>query len=127
MHNTLFTIAVGDVGLVVLLLIAIEALDVQPFAPVDGSYAVIVTNGACSDTSECLTVDRIFVGLNEDITESNVSVYPNPSTNRFLLQTDGTGHMVIEVTDMIGRIVYSKNITANGNLIQVIDLGNETA
>ncbi|MBK7430315.1 MAG: PKD domain-containing protein [Bacteroidetes bacterium] len=96
-------------------------------APVDGSYAVIVTNGACSDTSECLTVDRIFVGLNEDITESNVSVYPNPSTNRFLLQTDGTGHMVIEVTDMIGRIVYSKNITANGNLIQVIDLGNETA
>ena len=86
-----------------------------------------MTNGACSDTSECLTVDRIFVGLNEDITESNVSVYPNPSTNRFLLQTDGTGHMVIEVTDMIGRIVYSKNITANGNLIQVIDLGNETA
>ncbi|MDG2152893.1 MAG: T9SS type A sorting domain-containing protein [Crocinitomicaceae bacterium] len=44
----------------------------------NGSYAVVVTQGNCVDTSECITIE--FVGLStEDL--KGLSLYPNPTTD----------------------------------------------
>lgn len=98
----------------------------QTFTPTaNGNYSVIVTSGACSDTSACMTV--INVGIIKDITESAVSIYPNPFNNRFTVQSDGVGDMILDVTDALGRIVYSKQVESNGNLMQVVDLSAEAS
>ncbi len=94
-------------------------------AGANGSYAVIVTAGSCTDTSACVSV--ISVGIEKDITEAEISIYPNPSHNRFVLQTNGTGRMQIKVADLVGRIVFTKEVTSNGGLTQVIDLSSESA
>ncbi|HRH66452.1 MAG TPA: PKD domain-containing protein [Bacteroidia bacterium] len=94
-------------------------------ASVNGNYAVIVTAGSCTDTSECYTVTT--VGIDPSFAEPKISIYPNPSNNRFNVLSEGSGQVTITVTDLIGQTIYSKQITANGSFTQVLDLTNESA
>ena len=43
-----------------------------------GSYAVILSDGYCSDTSGCHSLQ--YVGLNEHLHEDLISMYPNPAS-----------------------------------------------
>lgn len=71
-----------------------------------GRYAVIVTNGNCTDTSGCRFVNP--VGLTPPGTLSDVELYPNPSEGAFTLDL-GTSYQEvrISVADMQGRTVYN--------------------
>lgn len=89
----------------------------------NGNYAVVVTVGACSDTSECLTVTT--VGISNPLAEANVSVYPNPSNNLFNVLTQGVGEFTLTVSDLMGRTVFAKHFTSAGTQIQVIDLKDQ--
>ncbi len=56
----------------------------QSFEPaVSGSYAVIVTEGGCSDTSACHTV--IVVDATPPAPEDGIFVYPNPTHGQVTL------------------------------------------
>jgi hypothetical protein len=71
-------------------------------ATANGSYAVIVTDGPCTDTSDCAAVTT--VSTNTLIIE-NLRLYPNPTHDGFFnLQFDGVIHSII-VLDMLGREV----------------------
>ncbi|MFT5778767.1 MAG: hypothetical protein ACI837_001723 [Crocinitomicaceae bacterium] len=72
-----------------------------------GSFAVVVTNGACSDTSACTS---LTIGLNELAANGQLEVYPNPSNGQFTINIKGitTDAMSIEVVDFSGRVVGSK-------------------
>lgn len=71
-------------------------------ATVDGNYAVIVTDGSCSDTSACMTVNT--AGIDPLILNSFV-LYPNPSKDgMFSINIDGEIKS-IEVIDMLGRVI----------------------
>lgn len=48
----------------------------------NSTYAVIINNNGCIDTSACVTVSKI--GLEEVSTSDVVSIYPNPITNNTL-------------------------------------------
>lgn len=52
-------------------------------ATVNGNYAVIVTDGACSDTSACVAISTI--GLNE-LNSLAVTAYPNPVNDVLTIQ-----------------------------------------
>jgi hypothetical protein len=69
-----------------------------------GNYAVEVTIGDCSSTSECRLVD--FTGIDE--IESLISVHPNPTKDEVTLSIGaellGTGFIV---TDNAGRIILT--------------------
>ncbi|MDX2360609.1 MAG: M12 family metallo-peptidase [Crocinitomicaceae bacterium] len=69
---------------------------------VTGYYAVIITIGNCSDTSDCYTVD--YTGL-EDLDGNAVNIYPNPTDDIVNIEWEGEVSL-IEVTDARGRIVY---------------------
>ncbi|MCX6232443.1 MAG: T9SS type A sorting domain-containing protein, partial [Bacteroidetes bacterium] len=75
-----------------------------------GSYAVIVTKNGCSATSSCHAV--IITGINETITNSGFSLYPNPSKGRFVIETNQTENSSIEIYNLIGAICYHATITA---------------
>ncbi len=50
----------------------------QSFSPAaNGSYAVIVTQNGCSDTSSCITMD--ILNLDEETKGTNWTIYPNPA------------------------------------------------
>ena len=78
----------------------------QSFSPtaVVGNYAVEVTNNGCADTSACFNVD--FTGVT-DLNVLGLSIYPNPSTNYFFVESVKSSLESIEILDNSGRIVYS--------------------
>ena len=75
----------------------------QTFSPTsNGNYAVIVNTGGCPDTSNCETISVIGI---EEITYSEIVLYPNPSYNgSFMISYDGTIEAIM-VYDMTGREV----------------------
>lgn len=87
----------------------------QMFIPeANGSYAVIVTEGNCTDTSECATINT--VGLTENHANS-VNLYPNPTTGIFQVESDLIGSIYI-IVDAQGRkiregIIDASNVTIN--------------
>lgn len=94
----------------------------QEFTPtVDGTYAVIVTENGCSDTSDCQTV--IFAGLNE-LSNTHVTVYPNPNDGKFWLKLDGSTSELtgIEVHNMAGQLVWFGRVSGKNEY--EIDLGS---
>jgi len=69
------------------------------------------------------------VGVQEISTGSDdIKLVPNPNKGTFLVKgTIGTGdeEVMIEVTDMLGQVVYKHTITtANGMINEQVQLGN---
>jgi photosystem II stability/assembly factor-like uncharacterized protein len=68
----------------------------------DGSYAVIVSTGGCSDTSACVAINTTGV-TDSDLLES-LSVYPNPFTDELILEM-GTEIESVKIYSMDGKCV----------------------
>ncbi len=76
------------------------------FTPTEnGDYAVIITEGACSDTSACETISTIGI---VDYQVNSILIYPNPATNMVNISlTDFDGQTVnIIILNGIGERVY---------------------
>jgi len=75
----------------------------QSFTPlVDGNYAVIITDGPCSDTSTCVTI--LGLGVSET-TADWVQVYPNPATESVNVATGSITTERITLTNALGQTV----------------------
>lgn len=85
----------------------------QSFAPANpGSYAVVVSDGNCSDTSACQTVTLLSVTENS---LAAVRVFPNPSEG------------LVSVALLKGSDVTAIQIfTITGQLVQSMKVNNET-
>ena len=83
-------------------------------ATANGSYAVVVTNGVCSDTSSCY--DITGVGINELPTTIS-KIYPNPSNGVFFIESKI--NTSIEVRDVSGRVVYRKDLLSGNNTLDL--------
>jgi hypothetical protein len=72
-----------------------------------GDYAVIVTQGSCSDTSECYTVD--YTGLDAEGQNQGVHVYPNPANHVLNIQLDQEHTRIsLRVVNSMGQQVLMK-------------------
>lgn len=92
----------------------------QTYTPdMNGSYAVIVLQDGCQDTSAC--IDVTTVGL-EDYSKTNISVYPNPSSGNFNIQLPTADAVNYTITDNAGRIVLEGTFE---QLENTIDLSTE--
>lgn len=87
-----------------------------------GTYAVIVTENGCTDTSACFIVD--YSGLSE-LTGLEVSIYPNPSNGIFNVEFNGLneGALEMNIVDIKGRLVLSEIFSAiDGSHIQEVNI-----
>jgi hypothetical protein len=91
-------------------------------ATTNGSYAVIVTEGSCSDTSLCIAIVSVGIG---EIAGSSISVSPNP-TNDYVTVDFGNHKTAIKysISTVEGRIVKQEE-NVLGNKI-TINLSNES-
>lgn len=76
----------------------------------NGLYALEITsNMGCVDTSSCIQVSGIGVGVEEKRDDMNVSVYPNPSTGIFTLSFSEINNYSLRIIDMNAQTVYQKD------------------
>ncbi|HYG51980.1 MAG TPA: T9SS type A sorting domain-containing protein [Flavobacteriales bacterium] len=73
-------------------------------ASIDGDYAVIITEGSCSDTSDCVSV--IGVSTSDPEGFNNFSVYPNPFTGSINLGIVN-GEVDFQLLNSFGQLVWS--------------------
>ncbi len=74
----------------------------------NGNYAVEITQGGCTDTSDCFQV--IGIGLSE-FQMSGIFIYPNPSPGYFLLDVSNLGEFFVTAVDMNGKSVSLRSET----------------
>jgi hypothetical protein len=75
----------------------------------NGDYAVIVNDGSCSDTSQCLSVSTAGIA---PVALASVRVYPNPVSERLIVELPVSLDKVsIEVTDALGRVVLRETVS----------------
>lgn len=76
--------------------------------PADGNYALVITQGGCTDTSACYSFLTTGTAMNNN--EPLISVWPNPATASV---TVGTGNLTdgyIQLSDITGRIIFTQSI-----------------
>jgi hypothetical protein len=88
---------------------------------ITGSYAVIISNGSCSSTSECFVIDQ--TQLNE-IDDANILVYPNPTESILHISWNGINAEEIELMDASGRILLKESLLGIDHSIDVSPYAN---
>lgn len=85
---------------------AISGATNQWYVPTqNGSYAVVINTGSCSDTSLCETVANVGLHSNEPWMNA-ISVYPNPTKGNFLVNFKDVKATTIRVVTILGQEVY---------------------
>ena len=73
----------------------------------DGAFAVIVTQNDCSDTSSCYNI--VITGIMESTFESEICLYPNPTSGSIFLLLDNVYRDVnIKIFNLEGQLVLKK-------------------
>lgn len=71
----------------------------------NGSYAIIITDGDCADTSDCMDINSVGI---DSYLQNVVKVYPNPTNGQFTIETGSWSNtnINITITNQIGETVY---------------------
>jgi hypothetical protein len=69
-------------------------------ATANGSYAVVISDGTCSDTSNCITIANVGIA---ELKTMTLKLYPNPSNDLLTIELTAPIAAQIEVLDMNGR------------------------
>jgi hypothetical protein len=95
----------------------------QTFTPINnGSYAVIINNSTCQDTSDCY--DFVTVGEMKVSDENNFIIAPNPITDFLYISSNIHGIITeIRILDYLGKEVFRGPINQNGINITNIKSG----
>jgi len=89
------------------------ATDQSYTAIANGSYAVVITMNTCSDTSDCYSVTTLDM---EELTkQTQWSVFPNPASEYFSIQTLNDG--VFEIFDFSGKLIATYYFTPGSYMI----------
>lgn len=96
----------------------IQGAQSQSFtATQNGSYAVIVNNGTCSDTSSCVTLSDLGVTDNDP---RLISIAPNPTKGQFSVTS--IENMEVRLTNLVGETINTIYVKAGENKIDISTL-----
>lgn len=80
----------------------------QSYTPTeDGDYAVIITDGPCSDTSACTNVTGAGIGGNDPFM---ISIFPNPTNGQLSIVSNMEVSASVQVLDTRGRLVLDEGL-----------------
>ena len=85
-----------------------------------GNYAVEVTENGCVDTSACTVID--YTGI-EDLEQFGISIFPNPSTGKFSIDSKSYLIESVKVLDSRGRLVRDISQLDETNIL--MDISDE--
>lgn len=76
----------------------------------NGNYAVVVTVGACSDTSKCVNINNTSIASPFD-KNNELIVFPNPSDGKFTIQTSSASMQQLQIINPVGTVVFNALIS----------------
>lgn len=83
----------------------ISGANSQSYVPTtNGSYAVEITSGNCTERSECIVFDSL--GINEFLDE-DIEVFPNPVSNSLYIETSIGQNLDYSLFDISGKKVLN--------------------
>lgn len=82
-------------------------------ATMNGSYAVIVDNGNCVDTSVCTIINNVGFGIIDD--SVFYTVYPNPTTEKVVILTPNVDNFIVEIQNNIGETIEVVELSGKQN------------
>ena len=89
---------------------------------VGGSYAVIVNNGTCIDTSECKTT--FSVNTTEYFNSNNIEIKPNPANNELFINSN-IEFSSVKIYNLLSEILLESKITpTKQHVISISELKN---
>jgi hypothetical protein len=95
---------------------AINGANSQTFSPTEnGSYACVLFDGLCSDTTECIAI--IDLGTEQLLFES-VQLFPNPSENSFTINFHQEGTIDLSIYNSQGQEVMNNPSYSGGELVK---------
>ncbi|NVK26526.1 MAG: T9SS type A sorting domain-containing protein [Flavobacteriia bacterium] len=77
----------------------------------NGNYAVVLTNGSCSDTSDCISYNE--VGIKEQSTTPLLTFYPNPTSGSLTLNSLDNLPQRLQVLDLSGRTISTIKVLSD--------------
>jgi len=86
----------------------------------NGSYAVVVEQNGCRDTSACFVVTTVGI---EKTGNSFFQIFPNPASNEVFIQADDLLGKV-EILDLAGRIIFSEISIVNQLTINTTEISS---
>ncbi len=89
----------------------VNGANLQSFSPnISGSYAVIIENGSCIDTSSCFSL--LALKEIEGFSKNYCTIYPNPSNGNFNIQlnTENKETITISIYTILGENVHNQTI-----------------
>ncbi len=89
-------------------------------ATINGTYAVIVTQNGCTDTSACYTINN--VGINENAKNNFFSLFPNPSSGKVNI-TSPSSIAQLKVINLTGQIIQQFSPHQKNVLLHIADEG----
>jgi hypothetical protein len=88
-------------------------------ATANGNYAVVLTQGLCSDTSACVTIAS--VGIKNAYSKNAISILPNPNNGSFTIKSSTNGNYTL--VNELGQTVSLFELTeANNYSVAISDL-----
>ncbi len=85
----------------------------------NGSYALIMTQGNCSDTSNCVLITHLSIDENHT---KKVSLSPNPSSEYITIQTPNSELTKLTVLNLEGKTMFSSIKVKNLNTFNIAHL-----
>ncbi|MGB3948053.1 MAG: T9SS type A sorting domain-containing protein, partial [Bacteroidia bacterium] len=82
----------------------------------NGNYTVVVTNGACTDTSAAYTYSAASIDMIEAI--NMVSIFPNPANNKItvvMLGSTSTNTTYVAIKNQLGQTAKETTISTSNN------------
>ncbi len=81
----------------------------QSYTPTgNGTYAVIIDNGTCSDTSDCIVINDLSVETNDF--GPAFSIYPNPTSGNVVIQLGNVfDNTVLKVFNALGQVIMDES------------------
>jgi hypothetical protein len=71
-----------------------------------GSYAVMVTNNGCVDTTNCIS----FAGINEFADANVYTISPNPTNGAINIMSSNYKITSVKMYDVLGQIIYNTSV-----------------
>jgi hypothetical protein len=87
-------------------------------ATANGNFAVVITQGLCSDTSACSQITTVGIGT---VSKDGFAIYPNPSNGKFTLVLDESADIVI--FNALGSEIYKASLE-KGKQILTLNMTN---
>lgn len=82
-------------------------------ATVNGSYAVVLSEGTCSDTSVCTLINNVGI---DNLKFESFSVYPNPAKDGIVTIMYAGELKAISVVDLMGRLIEVSTNLSNKSI-----------